>query len=104
MAITELWLGRSGLFMVILCGFKSCHPHAKQFPSLSLQQQKQIMPLSTLYYGNLIEATKDELDEEKGSRRNSYIVFFPNTFPEQCMILNVLKKIKSSCCFYYATC
>lgn len=54
---------------VYLClfyvGFQSCHPHTEQFPSLSLQQQKQIMPLSTSHYRNLIEATKDEMDEEK---------------------------------------
>lgn len=46
-------------------GFQSCHPHTEQFPSLSLQQQEQIMPLSTSHYRNLIEATKDEMDEEK---------------------------------------
>lgn len=39
MTITELRLG-TGSFMVILCGFKSCQHRAKQFPSLSFQQQK----------------------------------------------------------------
>lgn len=51
-------------------GFQSCHPHTEQFPSLSLRQQKQIMPLSTLHYRNLIEATEDEMDEENGSHRH----------------------------------
>lgn len=29
------------------------------------------MPASTLYYENLTEATEDEMDEERGSHRNT---------------------------------
>lgn len=40
---------RTGLFMVILHGFNSCQHQTKTLPTLSLRQQKQFRPLSTLY-------------------------------------------------------
>lgn len=68
MVMTELWLGRPGLFLMILCGFQSCQHYPKYFPSISLKQQEN-MALYTAK-GNLIEATLDKVNGDKQSHRN----------------------------------